>query len=574
MRYAAPALIVPGNRMLPIHPIPTLSRTLVASAALCLASCSRAPGPAPGEAVSPDAIRAHVSFLADDALEGRLAGTRGYDIAARYVASELAQVGLKPGGKDGAWFQPVPLVESVSLLPAAKLTLRPADGAAVELKAGEDFLPDASLTDAEVVASAPVVFVGFGVSAPDHGHDDLAGVDLAGKVALVFGGAPAQFPPAIRAHHSSRLTKNAALAARGAVGIISLQTTEEQQRTPWARLVQQSWRSRMGWVGADGSVNGAWPQLKIRAAISPARAAAFFAGAPITLEQAYAAATAGTPQAFDLPLGVDQVRKSVIRQRTSDNVVGILEGTDPVLAGEYVAISAHLDHVGKGAPIGGDAIYNGAFDNAVGIGIMMETARALAVLPERPRRSVLFIAVTAEESGLQGSDYFVQNPTVPRGSIVANINMDMPVALAPLADFTAFGAEHSSLGAVAERAAKAEGVGLAPDGKPEEVFFVRSDQYSFVRAGIPALYIDQGMTSADPAQDQRGPYEAFLKDHYHQPSDDLSLPIHWPSLATLARLNARMIDEVARRDERPRWNDGNFFGETFAGSAPAPDPAR
>lgn len=552
--------------MRPFRPILLVATSIAALAAL--SACQRAPSPpgpaATGFTASPDAIRAHVTFLADDALEGRLAGTRGYDVAARYVASEFAQLGLKPGGADGAFFQPVPLVESVSLLPAAKLTLRPTGGEPVEFAVSEDFLPEASLVEAEVAASAPVVFVGFGVSAPDQGHDDLAGVDLAGKVALVFGGAPAKFPPAIRAHHSSRLTKNALLAARGAVGIISLQTPEEQQRTPWARLVQQSWRSRMGWVGADGAVNGAWPQLKIRAAINPARAAAFFAGAPATLEQAYAAAEAGTPQAFELPLVVAQVRKSVIRQRMSDNVVGILEGADPALAAEYVAISAHLDHVGKGAPIGGDAIYNGAFDNAVGIGIMLETARTLAALPQRPRRSVIFVAVTAEESGLQGSDYFVQNPTVPRGSIVANINMDMPVALAPLADVTAFGAEHSSLGAVAERAAKAEGVGLAPDEKPEEVFFVRSDQYSFVRAGIPALYIDQGMTSSDPAIDQKGPYEAFLKDHYHQPSDDLSLPIHWPSLAMLARLNARIIDEVARTPERPAWNPGNFFGETFA----------
>jgi Zn-dependent M28 family amino/carboxypeptidase len=547
--------------------IPKSTAVLALAVALAASACSRAPAPEAGNeppAASPDAIRAHVSFLADDALEGRMTGTRGYDIAARYVASAFGQLGLKPGGTDGSWFQSVPLVESVSLLPAARLTLRPASGEPIELAVSRDFLPEASLVEAEVAASAPVVFVGFGVSAPDQGHDDLAGVDLTGKVALVFGGAPAKFPPAIRAHYSSRQTKNEALVARGAVGVISLQTPEEQKRTPWARLVQQSWRSRMGWVGADGRVNGAWPELKIRASINPERAALFFAGAPRTLDEAYAAAEAGTPQAFELPLVVEQTRRSVIQQRTSDNVIGILEGSDPALAGEFVAISAHLDHVGKGAPIGGDAIYNGAFDNAVGIGIMLESARLLAAMPQRPRRSVLFVAVTAEEAGLQGSDFFVQNPTVPRGAIVANINMDMPVALAPLADVTAFGAEHSSLGAVAERAAKAEGVGLAPDEKPEEVFFVRSDQYSFVRAGIPALYIDQGMNSTDPAQDQKARYEAFLKDKYHQPGDDLTLPIHWPSLGMLARLNTRIIADVADAQARPTWNEGNFFGETFA----------
>ncbi len=539
---------------------------------LATSACTRAPSaPAPGAdtdtatlAASPDAIRAHVGFLADDALEGRMAGTRGYDIAARYVASGFTQLGLEPGGNNGTWFQTVPLVESVSLLPAARLSLRSASGEPVALEAAKDFLPEASLVEAEVSATAPMVFVGFGVSAPEQGHDDLAGVDLTGKVAVLFGGAPATFPPAIRAHYSSRLTKNQTLIARGAVGVIQLQALEEQKRTPWARLVQQSWRSRMGWVAADGTVSGAWPELKVRAAINPESASKFFAGAPRTLDEAYAAAEAGTPQAFDLPLGVEQLRRSVIRSKTSDNVIGILEGSDPALAGEYVAISAHLDHVGKGAPIGGDAIYNGALDNASGIAIMLETARLLAGLPQRPRRSVLFVAVTAEESGLQGSDFFVQNPTVPRGAIVANINMDMPVVLAPLADVTAFGAEHSTLGATAERAAKAEGIGLAPDAKPEEVFFVRSDQYSFVRAGIPALYIDQGSTSTDPAQDLKALHEDFLKNHYHQPSDDLTQPIHWPSLAMLARLNARIIVEVADAQERPAWNAGNFFGETFA----------
>lgn len=545
-------------------------------AATMLAACGRSPAPtaatsgepAAAPVVSADAIRAHVHFLADDALEGRLAGTRGYDIAARYVASEYAQIGLAPAGTDGSYFQSVPLVESVALIPAATLTLKPATGASIELEPAKDFLPDASLVADSVAADAPLAFVGFGVSAPEQGYDDYAGIDLTGKVALVFGGAPANFPPAIRAHHSSRLTKYNALVARGAVGVIQLQTPEDAARLPWARAVQQSWRSRMGWVRPDGEVNAAHPELAIRASINPASAAAFFTGAAHSLDDAYAAAKAGTPLSFDLPLTVAQTRRSTIRRIVSDNVIAVLPGSDPVLKYEYIAISAHLDHVGKGAPVGGDAIYNGAFDNAVGIAIMLETARALASAPQRPRRSVLFVAVTAEESGLNGSDYFVQNPTVPRGSIVANINMDMPVALAPLADVLAYGAEHSTLGEVVARAAAAEGVGLAADEKPEEVFFVRSDQYSFVRAGIPALYVDQGLTSSDPAEDQKGRYEAFLKDRYHQPGDDLSLPIHWPSLAMLARLNTRVIRDVAAADARPAWNPGNFFGETFAAKAP------
>ena len=561
---------------------PSLSSLALAlSAAVVLTACApNDEGAAPATtdalpAASAPAIRAHVEFLADDLLEGRLSGTRGYDIAAGYVASEFAQIGLRPGTADGAWMQPVALVESLSLLPPSRLVLRPSSGPAVTMAPGKDFLPVASLDQAKVLAEAPVVFAGFGVSAPDHGHDDLADLDVKGKVVLVFGGAPSQFPPEVRAHYSAGLTKTQALVDRGAVGILQIQTRDDQQRTPWERLVQQSWRSRMAWADAQSVANGAWPQLAIRASISPEAAAALFTGAPKTLDEAYAAAEAGTPQAFELPLSVEQERHSMIRQRQSANVMGVLEGTDPALKDEYVVISAHLDHVGKGAPIGGDAIYNGAFDNASGIAVMLEAARLLAASPVKPRRSVIFLAVTAEESGLQGADYFVQHPTVPREAIVANINIDMPVALAPLADVTAFGAENSTLGGVVERAAAAEGVAVTPDSKPEEVIFVRSDQYAFVRAGIPALYIDEGMRSTDPTQDQAARVEAFRKERYHQPGDDLSQAIDWPSLAMLARLNARVITEVANDDARPSWHPGNFFGETFAtpaAASPVPTP--
>ena len=552
------------------------ARVLLPSIALLLAAgaaygTGRSPTAVEGRPLaSAPAIRAHVEFLADDLLEGRLSGTRGYDIAARYVASEFAQIGLRPGAADGGWLQPVALVESLSLLPPSRLVLRPTTGAAVTLAPGKDFLPVASLDQAKVLAEAPVVFAGFGVSAPAHGHDDLADIDLTGKVVLVFGGAPSRFPPEVRAHYSAGLTKTKTLVDRGAIGVLQIQTREEQQRNPWERLVQQSWRSRMAWADAQGVPNHAWPQLAIRASISPDSAAALFAGAAKTLDEAYAAAEAGTPRAFELPLAVEQERHSMIRQRQSANVVAVLEGADPALKNEYVVISAHLDHVGKGAPIGGDAIYNGAFDNASGIAVMLEAARLLASSPVKPRRSVIFLAVTAEESGLQGADYFVQHPTVPREAIVANINIDMPVALAPLADVTAFGAENSTLGAVVERAAAAEGVAVTPDSKPEEVIFVRSDQYAFVRAGIPALYIDEGMRSTDPTQDQAARVEAFRKERYHQPGDDLSQAIDWPSLAMLARLNARVITEVANDDARPSWHPGNFFGETFAKPTAAP----
>ena len=236
----------------------------------------------------------------------------------------------------------------------------------------------------------------------------------------------------------------------------------------------------------------------------------------------------------------------------------------PALAAENVVYTAHLDHVGIGAGKDGDEIYNGAFDNALGVSVMLEAATELAAGPA-PRRSLLFVAVTAEERGLLGAQYFAQHPTVPRDSLVANINMDMPVFLTEVSDVVPIGIEHSSLQADVEAAADALGVGLSPDPKPEEVVFVRSDQYAFVRQGIPAVYLDAGIKARNPDVDALALYDGFLTGHYHQPSDQADLPIHYPSAAMLARLNALIGRRVGDADARPRWKDGDFFGRTFGG---------
>lgn len=509
---------------------------------------------------SPQSIRAHVEFLADDRLEGRLAGSRGYEIAARYVAAQFAQRGLLPAGTDGGWFQSVPLVESVAVIPAARLTLFPvAGGAPLELVAAEDFLPSADAVNADVTVRAPLVFVGFGVSAPERQYDDLAGVDLRGRIAVVLSGAPAQFPPDVRAHYGAAATKSPLLVGRGAVGVLQIQTPVDQRRTPWARAVQQSWRPAMRWARPDGSVDSAWPELRARAALSPDAARRLFAAGPQILDAVFAAAAAGRPQAFALPFEAQMTRRSVIGRKVSENVIGLLPGSDPLLRHEYVVLSAHLDHVGRGAPVAGDSIYNGALDNASGVAVMLETARLLVASGRAPRRSVLFVAVTAEESGLLGSDYFAEYPTVPRAQIVANVNMDMPVMLGPVADLVAFGAEHSTLGTVAARSARAEGFELSPDPNPEETIFVRSDQYSFVRRGIPALYLDSGRRSRDPAIDLRSRYETFMRERYHQPGDDLAQPIDFAALAALARVNARITAAIANDRRRPRWHPDSFF---------------
>jgi Zn-dependent M28 family amino/carboxypeptidase len=251
----------------------------------------------------------------------------------------------------------------------------------------------------------------------------------------------------------------------------------------------------------------------------------------------------------------------------SANVVGLLEGSDPELRNEYVVFTAHLDHLGRGPAVDGDAIYNGALDNASGVAVMLEAARLLASTEPRPRRSILFVAVTGEENGLLGSGRFAQNPTVPKEQLVANVNMDMPVLLYPAAGLIAFGAEHSTLGEIARSAVEDEGLQLVPDPNPEEVFFVRSDQYSFVKEGIPALYLDDAPLSADPAVDANAVFKQHMVRDYHMPSDDMRLPIHWPSFAKLARVNARIGRSIADAAERPAWLPGDFFGEVFGKKA-------
>jgi hypothetical protein len=515
---------------------------------------------------SPDAIRAHVEFLADDLLEGRATGSRGFQIAARYVAAQMAALGLRPSGADGGWLQPVPLIESTRVVPAARATVE-RGGERIELVPAVDFIPGFSFFGTEASVSAPLAFAGFGVSAPELDYDDFAGVDVTGKVAVVLSGAPAHFPNSQRAHYSREKVRQ--LAARGAVGIVSLNTPEDERRWPWDRAVRLSWVPSMRLVDSAGQPVEAYPELKASISLNLASAAKVLEGGPRTLEQIFADAAAGRPQGFDLPATISLSLRAALGRAQCTNVVGVLPGSDPKLAREYVVFTAHLDHLGRGAAVNGDTIYNGALDNASGTAVMLEVARLLAAGGVRPRRSIIFLAVTAEERGLLGSKHFAMFPTVPKGAIVANVNMDMPMTLFPMSGFTAYGAEHSTLGEVARRALEAEGIAMMPDPDPAEVVFVRSDQYSFVREGIPALYVDSGAKSSDPAVDPDAVFREFLIRDYHMPSDETDLPIDWPSLARLARVNARIGLTIANDAKRPEWLPGDFFGATFGGR-PAP----
>ncbi len=517
----------------------------------------------PWTQVRSEPIKAHVQFLADDLLEGRAAGSRGFDTAAAYVISQFVQYGLKPAGDDNTYLQAVPLLEATAVLPGSSAQLV-RESETLRFEYGTDYLPGADYFAANSTLTAPVMFAGFGIDAPELNYNDFEKIDVAGHVVAIFTGAPARFAHNERAYYSSTEEKYMQLVRRGAVGVISIPTREDEGRFPWDKRVAASWNPEMRWLGPDGQPVDAFPELKMRFQFSQAAAEKLFAGTAISFEQALDAAAAGVAQGFELPGTLTLSATTGLRRTQSANVLGVLEGSDPQLKRECIVISAHLDHLGRGAPVNGDSIYNGAHDNASGIGILLETARALLASGVRPRRSIVFAAVTAEERGDLGSDFLARNPTIPRSRIIANLNIDMPLLVGPMLDFIALGAEHSTLGPVARRAAAAEGYALSPDNMPEEVNFIRSDQFSFVRQGIPSLYIIGGYKPRWRDTDVDALQREFLKTHYHEPSDDVSLPLHYPTAAALTRIHVRMALELADAPNRPSWNRRDFFAEKFA----------
>ena len=509
-------------------------------------------------------IETHLRFLADDARMGRMTGTPEYDEAAAYVANHFEEIGLEKGGEDNSWFQAVPMLARRIDVDSARVVFHQ-DGDEKAQRWKEDFVMGGDTVRPETTVTAEVVFVGFGIHAPDMNYSDYDGIDVAGKIVAMFGGAPDTFPHNERAYYSSSLTKAEEAVARGAIGSIGLRSRTDQRRYSWKRISENAGvRPGMSWINLSGEAANYFPELQGGAVINTSPADDLFSRSPVSFEEALDAADAGTPLSTPLGTSVTLARRTEHESITSPNVIGILRGSDPVLRDEYVVFTAHLDHVGTGVPIDGDAIYNGMYDNAMGSSLLIETARAFAAMPAAPRRSILFIALTGEERGLVGSDYFAHYPTVPSDAIVANVNLDMPLFLYPLADIIAFGSEHSSLANVIAEAIAGEGFSLTPDPMPEEVLFIRSDQYSFVRQGIPSVFLVPGFTSSDPGIDGRKQWREFLQTYYHQPSDDLSRTVDWPSAIRFARANVRIGHAVAEATERPTWNKGDFFGEKFA----------
>ncbi len=542
-----------------------LGLSLLSLALATPGSTVRAAGPTAATAGTPDIsgarVRAHVEFLADDLLEGREAGTRGYDLAARYVATELELVGLKPAADDGTYFQKVPLRKST--LSSSGVSVSPVSGGAAQpLSIPDEAIVLASHTLPQVDVTGPVVFVGYGVTAPEVSYDDYAGVDVHGKIVLVLYNAPAKFPSEIKAHYASPVQKMKNAADHGATGIISMFTPDDQKRIPWEYAKTRATEPGFTSIQPDGTPFVNEPRMHAAAYVSDTGARKLFAGASASMDDAIASAVRGESRPVALGTSVTIKAVTTHSDAASANVVAKLEGSDPALAKTSVLLTAHLDHLGLGHEVNGDRINNGAYDNASGSAILLEVARALASRARAPKRSTLVVFVTAEEKGLIGSDYFARHPVKAAGQMIADVNLDMPVFMTPSSDLVAFGSENSTLDALVKRASEAEGYTLSPDPMPEENIFVRSDQYSFVKQGVPSVYLMPGFTPKDP-KSTTPRFQDFLKSNYHKPSDDLSLPMDLDAVTRFTRVNYRVLEAIANDPVAPTWKPGNFFGKMF-----------
>ena len=533
-----------------MSPVATTVLLLVAA----LSSCATEPPPITlanaADSLSVDAYLAHQTALSSDAMQGRRPGTAGYDSAAAYVVREAEALGLTPGGEDGSWVQPI-LFRRAHLEPgSASFTVGDRT-----LEYGADFTIVPGVTATGVDLRAPLVFGGFGISMPSLGYDDLDGIDVEGKLVVVFSGAPDDFGSLERTVLSSSASRDSQLMARGAAGVVVVRAGGGAGGSPP--------RPRTRYVVPEGTTERAGgEELVASLTVSPEVASAWMASVGQSFDGVMASIRSGTPRSFDLEMQGDVRARFVHDPFESPNVAALLPGSDPDLRREYLVLTAHLDHMGVGIPVEGDSIYNGTLDNASGSSALLTLASVLTRM-EAPRRSILFLWVTAEESGLLGSEYFARFPTVD-GRVVANQNIDGVMGMITAAsDMLAFGYEHSNLSEAVDAAVARTGTPVALDPTPDQNLFIRSDQYAFVRQGIPAIWVQSARSAADPTRDAQAELNTWIAERYHRPTDDLAQPMDLDGVMTELRTVFHVTHHIANEMGEIRWDEESFLYQRF-----------
>jgi protein-tyrosine-phosphatase len=501
-----------------------------------------------------------VKVLADDSMEGRQTGSPGHRRAAEYVADQFRRANLAPGG-EGGFFQPVQLEVRQIVEPKSALALVRGEQA-TPLKLGEDAIYSLRGNFSPRL-EAPMVFVGYGLKLPQYGVDDLAGIDLKGKVIVTFQAAPTGVPGAAGAHFGSPQERWKVYRAAGAVGLVIIPNPFNMD-LPWERVALARVEPFMVLKTAG---EDQFEGQQVWVTFNPARISRLLEGSEHKADDLLAKLKAGEPlPRFELSARIRSTVEATISQVTSENVVGILPGTDPKVANERVVISAHLDHLGIGSEGTGDRLFNGAMDNASGVAVLMQIARDLQAQKTRPRRTIVFAAVTAEEKGLLGSRAYVSQALRRSERIVADLNTDMFLPLYPLKQLVVFGLEESDLGEDARAVAKSMNIEVQSDPQPLRNRFIRSDQYSFIRAGIPSLALKVGLTAGSP---QAAIESKWFAERYHAPADSPDQPVDLSAVGTYEELLKRLAVRVADRAQAPRWNATSVFGGGAAGTTTA-----
>lgn len=492
----------------------------------------------------------YVKVLAADDMEGRETGSPALRRAEGYVVEQLRMNGLQPAGANGFYqtmqFESRQIVESASSLALVK-------GKLVEPLSFADDAFFSTRVDLAPSVEAPLVFAGYGLSIPEKNYDDLAGLDLKGKVAVIVSGAPAEIPGALASHYQSPRERWKALKKAGAVGTITILNPGSMD-IPWSRISANRNHPNMSLSGQEFNETAG---QKLSVVFNPANAGKLFEGSGHTLQEIFDRVKDRKPlPRFPLALSVRAKAEVNKKKVESANIIAKLPGSDPKLQNEYVVLSAHIDHLGIGEPINGDRIYNGAMDNAAGSAVLLDVAASLRKPAEKPRRSILFLFVTGEEKGLLGSRYFTEHSTVRPESIVADINVDMFLPIVPLKVLTILGLAESDLGDMAREVASSLGIRSQPDPEPQRNGFIRSDQYNFIRHGVPALAMGVGF---DPGSPERQVFKDWLTQRYHAPSDDLSQPMDLSAAAKYEEIIRGLMLRVADSQEHPQWKADSFF---------------
>ena len=506
--------------------------------------------------IDTNTIRSHIAYLADDKLKGRLPGTEGYQMAVDYVIDQYKKIGLLPAGDNNGYIQKLILRKSILNNSSAVAVLKDKFGNRDSLVFINDFTPVPHPFNQQAAAEGHLVFVGYGIEIPG-GYSDYSNIDVKGKIVVFITGVPDGLPSTLAAHFSSAGNKMNTAFSKGAIGVINAATVSRGV-TRTNQAVQLNVALNTDKTAAYG--RGFTGNLKFVLNGTNAMLRNLFMNSGRNYEQVITGLKKGTSSSFELPYSIYTSYNSSHTDFESYNVIGLIPGSDKDLKNEYVVHSAHLDHLGIGRPVNGDSIYNGAHDNASGVASLLEIARVYKSSGAKPRRSVLVAILTGEEMGLLGSSYFADNPTVPKGSIVADVNTDMPTVIAPLLSIVPLGAEHSSLMNNVQVAAKYLGLEVEKDPEPTENRFVRSDQYSFVMNGIPALHIKYGNKSNIPGVDMIDFVKKWRAKYYHQSADGMDGIFNFTAAKTYVKLNFLISYSVAQTTKKPTWNPGDLFG--------------